>query len=59
MKLAVHIARMGQINANKMFLRRPESKRRLEIPKRRCKDNIKMDLGDIVGSVNRIHLVQG
>jgi hypothetical protein len=45
---AGHVARMGEKrNAYRILVEKPEGKRPLGRPKRRCVDNIKMDLRDI------------
>jgi hypothetical protein len=48
MRSAGHVARMGEnMNAYKILVGKPESKRPLGRPRRRWVDNIKMDLRDI------------
>jgi hypothetical protein len=43
-----YIARMGEKkDACKLLVRKPEGKKPLGGPRRRCVDNIKMDLGEI------------
>jgi hypothetical protein len=45
MRLAGHVARMGETrNAYIILVGKPEGKRPLGTPRRRCVDNIKMDL---------------
>jgi hypothetical protein len=46
-KWAEHVARIGQKNAYVTLVRNPEGKRPLGRPRRRCVDNIKMDLREI------------
>jgi hypothetical protein len=57
-KCAGHVARMGEMrNAYKIFIRRPQRKRPLGRPRRRGKDNIRMDLREIEWEVVEwIHL---
>jgi hypothetical protein len=44
MRWAEHVARMGEMrNANKMFISKPEGKRKLGRLRRRCRNNITMD----------------
>jgi hypothetical protein len=48
MRWAGHVARMGETrNAYWIVVGKPEVKRSLGRPRRRCLDNIKMDLGEI------------
>jgi hypothetical protein len=48
MRWAGHVARMGdKRNAYRISVGRPEGKRPLGRPRRRCVDNIKMDLREI------------
>jgi hypothetical protein len=48
MRWAGHVACMGEKRgAYRILVGRPEGRRPLERPRRRCKDNIKMDLGSI------------
>ena len=43
-----HVARIGERNgAYRVFVRQPEGRRPLERPRRRWKDNIKMDLQEV------------
>jgi hypothetical protein len=51
---------MGEARgAYSILVGKPEGKRPLRRSRRRCKDNIKMDLGEIVfGDVDWIHLAQ-
>jgi hypothetical protein len=60
MKWAGHVARMGEKkNVYRLLVGKPEGKRPLGRPRRRWKDNIKMDLLEIeVSLVNWIGLVQ-
>jgi hypothetical protein len=53
MKWAEHEARMGEMrNSYTVLVGKPEGKRPLGRPRRRCYDNIKMELRDIrVGKV--------
>jgi len=46
---AVHAARMGggSRDVYKVFVGKPEGQRPLGRPRRRCEDNIKMDLRDV------------
>jgi hypothetical protein len=47
-KLAGHVVRMGEKrNANRILVGKPEGKRPLGRPRRRCVNNIKMDLRDL------------
>jgi hypothetical protein len=48
MRWAGHVARMGEKrNAYRILVERPEEERPLGRPRRRCVDNIKMDLREI------------
>jgi hypothetical protein len=48
MSLAGHVARKGaKRNAYRILVGKPEGKRPLGRPRRRCVDNIKMDLREI------------
>jgi hypothetical protein len=48
MRWAGHVARMGEKrNAYRLLVGKPEGKRPLGISRRRCVDNIKMDLLEI------------
>jgi hypothetical protein len=48
MRRAGHIARMGEKrNAYRILVGKPEGKRPLGKPRRRCMDNIRMDLGEV------------
>jgi hypothetical protein len=55
-----HVARKGEKrNAYRTLVGKPEGKRQLGRPRRRCVDNLKMDLRDIGwGSIDWIDLVQ-
>ena len=45
------MARMGEDRGvHRVLVGKPEGKRTLGTPRRRCKDNIKMDLQDVGGS---------
>jgi hypothetical protein len=57
MRWAGHVARMGEVRgAYSILVGRPEGRRPLERPRRRWKDNIKMDLREIgCGDVDWIH----
>jgi hypothetical protein len=59
MRLAGHVARMGEVRvAYNILVGRPEGRRPLG-PRRRLEDNIKMDLREIgFGDVDFIHLAQ-
>jgi hypothetical protein len=58
MRWAGHVARMGEVRgAYNILVGRPEGRRPLGRPKRRWKDNIKIDLREIgFGDVDWIHL---
>jgi hypothetical protein len=48
MTWASHVAQMGEKrNAYRLLAGKPEGKRPLGIPRRRCVDNIRMDLGEV------------
>ena len=48
LRWAGHVARMEQSrNAYRVLVAKPESKRPLGRPRRRCEDNIKMDLREL------------
>jgi hypothetical protein len=47
MRWAGHVARIGETNAYRILVGKPEGKRPLGRPRRRWVDNIKMDLGEI------------
>jgi hypothetical protein len=47
MRLAGHVARMGEKHAYRKFLGKPKGKRQLGRPRRRWVDNMKMDLREI------------
>jgi hypothetical protein len=48
MRWAGHVARMGDMgNTYRILVEKPEEKRPLGRPRRRCVDNIKMDLREI------------
>ena len=51
MRWAGHVARMGKIMCLRVLVEKPEGKRLLGIRTRRWKDNIKMDLQDVVWGV--------
>jgi hypothetical protein len=55
-----HIARMGEKrNAYRLMVAKPEGKRPLGRPRRRCVDNLRMDLGEVGrGDVDWIDLAQ-
>jgi hypothetical protein len=42
-----HVARMGERNAYRLLVGKPEGKRPLRKPRRRLVDNIRMDLGEV------------
>jgi hypothetical protein len=44
---AGHVVRMEKRNAYNILVGKPEGKRTLGRPRRRCMDNIKMDLSEI------------
>jgi hypothetical protein len=47
MRWAGYVARMGEVKgAYNILVRKPEGRRPLVRPRRRCEDNIKMDLGE-------------
>jgi hypothetical protein len=49
-KMVGHVARMGEDRGvHRVLLGRPEGKRPLGRPRRRCEDNIKMDLQEVGG----------
>jgi hypothetical protein len=60
MRWAGHVARMGEgRGVYRVLVGRPERKRPLGIPRRRWKDNIKLDLREIgINGVNWIQLAQ-
>jgi hypothetical protein len=60
MRWAGHVARMGEgRGVYGLLVGRPEGKRPLERPRRRCEDNIKMDLREIgINGANWIQLAQ-
>jgi hypothetical protein len=59
MRWAGHVARMGERNAYRVLVGRPEGKRPLGRPRHRWEDNIKMDLGEIgIDGANWIQLAQ-
>jgi hypothetical protein len=48
MRWAGHVACIGEMkNAYKILVGKPEGKRPVRRPRRRCEDNIRMDLGEI------------
>jgi hypothetical protein len=60
MRWAGHVARTGEKRGvYRILVGRPEGRRPLGRPRRRCEDNIKMDLGEVewVG-INWIELAQ-
>jgi hypothetical protein len=60
LRWAGHVARVGEMrNVYKMLLRNPERKRPLGRSRRRCEDNIRIDLREIRWEdVNWMHLDQ-
>jgi hypothetical protein len=60
MRWAGHVGRMGEVRgAYNILFGSPEGRRPLGRPRRRWKDNIKMDLREIgLGDVDWIHLAQ-
>jgi hypothetical protein len=58
MRWAGHVARLGEKrNACKVMVGKPERKRQLGRPRRRCEDKIKMDLRETGwGCTDWIHL---
>jgi hypothetical protein len=60
MRWAGHVARMGKKrDAYRLLVGKPEGKRQLGRPRRRCVDNIRMDLGEVGwGNVDWIGLAQ-
>jgi hypothetical protein len=60
LRWAGHVARMGESrDAYRALVGKPEGRRPLERPRRRCEDNIKMDLRDVGwGCVDWINLAQ-
>jgi hypothetical protein len=60
MKWEGHIARMGEKrNAYRLLVGKPEGRRILGRPKRKCLDNIRMDLVEVAwGDVDWIGLAQ-
>jgi hypothetical protein len=61
MRWAGHVARMGEgRNLYRVLVGKPEGKRPLGRPRRRCEDGIKMDLREIDwgGGMEWIHLAQ-
>jgi hypothetical protein len=60
MRWAGHVAQMGEVRDAYILVGKPEGRRPLGRPRRRWKDNIKMDLGEIgFGDVEWINLAQG
>jgi hypothetical protein len=55
-----HVARTGEkMNAYRLFVGKPEGKRSLGRPRRRCVDSIRMDLGEVGwGDVDWIELAK-
>jgi hypothetical protein len=48
MRWAGHVARMGEgRGVHRVLVGKPEKRRPLERPRRRCEDNIKMDLQEV------------
>jgi hypothetical protein len=47
MRWTGHVAQIGRKNAYEILVGKPEGKRPLGRPRRRCVDNIKMDLREI------------
>jgi len=60
MRWAGHVARMGEDRGvYRVLVRKPEGKRPLGRPRRRCVDNIRMDLQDVgCGYMDWIGLAQ-
>jgi hypothetical protein len=60
MRLVGHVARMGEgRRVYRVLVGRPEGKRPLGRPRRRCENNIKLDLGDTeIDGANWIQLAQ-
>ena len=60
MRWAGHVARVGErIGVYMLLLGKPERKRPLGRPRRRCEDNIKMDLQEVgCGDMDWIELAQ-
>ena len=60
MRWAGHVARMGEDRGGyRVLVRKPEGKRPLGRPRRRCVDNIRMDLQDVgCGYMDWIGLAQ-
>ena len=60
MRWAGHVARIGEKRGlYRVFVGKPEGKRSLGRPRRRCKDNIKMDLQEVgCGGMDWIDLAQ-
>jgi hypothetical protein len=59
MRLAGHVARMGDGRGDRVLVERPEGKRPLGRPRHRWEDNIKLDLREIgIEGANWIHLAQ-
>jgi hypothetical protein len=60
MRWAGHVASVGeQRGAYRISVGRPEGRRLLGRPRRRCEDNIKMDLEAVEWGMEWIELVQG
>jgi hypothetical protein len=60
MRWAVHVARMGWgRNLYRVLMGKPEGKKLIGRPRRRWEDGIKMDLREIDGGTEWIHLAQG
>ena len=61
MRWAGHVARMGERRGvYRVLVGKPEGKRPLGRPKRRCEDNINMDLQEVeCGIMDWIELAQG
>jgi hypothetical protein len=54
MRWAGHVARMGETNAYRILVGKPEGKRPHGRPRRRCVDNIRMDLREIGWNGNTV-----
>jgi len=59
MRWARHVARMGEGRGmHRVLVVKPERKRPLGRPRRRCEDNIKMDFREVGGGGDWMELVQ-
>jgi len=59
MRWAGHVAHMGEGRVvHRVLVGKPERKRPLGRPRRRCEDNIKMDLREVGGGGDWMELVQ-